>query len=96
MPRMLWIVEVSLPQLFPANERKLGEVVIDATVEDLPNALGADGINAVLLSAVNWIRLPGAYYILDETSPEDEDDLIRFNKVDSAFKSHLPVLVLSS
>ena len=96
MPRMLWIVEVSLPQLFPANERKLGEVVIDATVEDLPNALGADGINAVLLSAVNWIRLPGAYYIPDETSPEDEDDLIRFNKVDSAFKSHLPVLVLSS
>ena len=96
MPRILWIVEVSLPQLFPANERKLGEVVIDATEEDLPNALGVDGINTTLLSAVSWIRLPGAYYIPNAIPPEDEEDLIRFDKVNSAFKSHLPVFVLSS
>lgn len=69
---------------------------IDATEEDLPNALGVDGINTTLLSAVSWIRLPGAYYIPNAIPPEDEEDLIRFDKVDSAFKSHLSVLVLSS
>jgi len=31
MPAFVWAVEVSTPQLFPANERKLGEIVLDAT-----------------------------------------------------------------
>jgi len=26
-----WMVEVSLPELFPANKRKLGEILLDAT-----------------------------------------------------------------
>lgn len=30
LPKMLWVVEVSIPHLFPANERKLGEIVLDA------------------------------------------------------------------
>ena len=29
----LWMVEVSVPELFPANRRKVGEVVLDAEVE---------------------------------------------------------------
>jgi len=33
LPGMLWVVEVSLPHLFPANERKLGEIVLNATRE---------------------------------------------------------------
>jgi hypothetical protein len=27
----LWMVEVSVPELFPINKRKLGEIVLDAT-----------------------------------------------------------------
>ena len=29
LPRMLWVIEVSVPHLFPANERKLGEIVLN-------------------------------------------------------------------
>lgn len=29
LPEDLWVVEVSLPELFPANRRKLGEIVLD-------------------------------------------------------------------
>jgi CO dehydrogenase/acetyl-CoA synthase gamma subunit (corrinoid Fe-S protein) len=29
LPEALWMVEVSLPELFPANRRKLGEIVLD-------------------------------------------------------------------
>jgi len=31
VPQAVWLVEVSLPQLFPANQRKLGEIVLNAT-----------------------------------------------------------------
>jgi hypothetical protein len=29
LPKHLWVVEVSIPQLFPANERKLGEIILN-------------------------------------------------------------------
>jgi hypothetical protein len=55
MPTMIWAVEISTPQLFPANERKLGEIVLDATqtldMED------DSSLNKVFLFA----RLPGHY-----------------------------------
>jgi len=31
LPAMLWAVEVSLPQLFPAHATKLGDIVMNAT-----------------------------------------------------------------
>ncbi len=31
VPKTIWLVEVSIPQLFPTNLRKLGESVLDAT-----------------------------------------------------------------
>ncbi len=31
LPEYLWVVEVSLPELFPANLRKLGEIALDAS-----------------------------------------------------------------
>ena len=31
IPKFVWVVEISTPHLFPANERKIGEVVLDAT-----------------------------------------------------------------
>lgn len=33
LPQSLWIVEISLPELFPVNYRKLGELVLDATCD---------------------------------------------------------------
>jgi hypothetical protein len=32
----LWMVEISLPELFPINQRKLGEIVLDATKKPKP------------------------------------------------------------
>ncbi len=33
LPSDLWMIEVSAPELFPANQRKLGEIVLDATTK---------------------------------------------------------------
>jgi hypothetical protein len=33
LPPYLWIIEISTPHLFPANERKLGEIVLNASIE---------------------------------------------------------------
>ncbi|MCK9293470.1 MAG: hypothetical protein M0P70_00170 [Desulfobulbaceae bacterium] len=55
MPRFIWLVEISTPQLFPANERKLGEIVLDATRK---LNLGENfSHNDVFMFA----RLPGSY-----------------------------------
>lgn len=53
LPLMLWIVEFSIPQLFPANERKLGEIVLNACCS--PEDIFAPFILA---------RLPGTYLML--------------------------------
>ena len=95
-PKMFWVVEVSLPQLFPANERKIGEVVIDATDSRVVDAIYNPKLTPILISAVKWIRLPGNYYFPDAACPEDEDDAIHFSSAPSAFESHLPVIVLSN
>jgi hypothetical protein len=55
LPQMLWIVEFSIPQLFPANERKIGEIVLDASC---PSKDDAD-----LFSIA---RLPGNYLTLTD------------------------------
>lgn len=85
LPKMLWVVEVSLPQLFPANERKLGEIVIDAT-----SAINPDTFNSVL-----WIRLPEWYYMPDhDKAVEIPEDEMQFQQAPSCIQSHLPVIVL--
>lgn len=56
MPRFIWVVEISTPQLFPANERKLGEIVLDAT-RNLNQGEGFSP-NDVFMFA----RLPGSYH----------------------------------
>jgi hypothetical protein len=33
LKKQLWMVEISLPELFPINKRKLGEIILDATVK---------------------------------------------------------------
>lgn len=55
LPQMIWAIEISTPQLFPANERKLGEIVLDATQSlDMHDE---SSLNKVFLLA----RLPGLY-----------------------------------
>jgi hypothetical protein len=84
LPDAFWVVEISLPQLFPANESKLGEVVIHGKKE-----LDINDIHKHLL----YVRLPGAYYMLSNTSTESSNN-IYFKDFPSNFTSHVPVLKL--
>ena len=36
LPEHLWMIEISIPELFPANYRKLGEILLDARVSLTP------------------------------------------------------------
>lgn len=55
MPSHLWIIEISTPQLFPANERKVGEIVLDAT-----QPLNVDE-GSMVYNVFIFARLPGIY-----------------------------------
>ena len=61
VPTYIWMVEFSLPHLFPVNERKLGEIVLSAQADDHPETRG-----------VLFVRLPSRYLIpnlVDGTAP---------------------------
>ena len=51
LPNRLWIVEVSIPELFPANERKIGDIVLN----------GAIPISTRDRSNFMLVRLPSIY-----------------------------------
>lgn len=82
MPDFIWAVEVSTPQLFPANERKLGEIVLDATI-DL-TSLSAASANDVFVFA----RLPGTYLLGGEIS----NGVPQFTPVPSQLRSHTDLI----
>lgn len=79
LPEHLWIVEVSIPELFPANYRKLGELILDARV---PTSDYQSGVRVELLA-----RLPGAYYI--NLNPAGV--LADFKTIPSTLRSHVAV-----
>lgn len=79
LPRQLWMVEVSVPELFPANLRKVGEIVLDATA--LP---GPERDFRLFVCA----RAPGRLLILSEVSP---DGVPSFFPVPSRLQSHTPL-----
>jgi len=82
MPEYIWAVEVSTPQLFPANERKLGEIVLDATVAlELKEEVPA---NDVFIFA----RLPGTYLLGGEIS----NGVPQFTPVPSRLVSHTDLI----
>ena len=84
MPEMVWAVEISTPQLFPANERKLGEIVLDATqILDVENA---SSLNKVFLLA----RLPSLYLLGGDIS----DDIPQFTPVPRHLTSHTDLIRL--
>ena len=78
LPDWIWVVEVSVPELFPTNLRKLGEIVLDAT---RPLTATQDYTSFALA------RLPGVYMLIkkvDHGKPE-------FLRVPSKFASHTPL-----
>ena len=82
LPQALWVVEISVPQLFPANERKIGEIVLNGEIE-IDKAY--DNHSTFLFA-----RLPGTYFFENSDEPAKED----FVRVPSKLTSHLPVIRL--
>ncbi len=82
MPQYIWAVEISTPQLFPANERKLGEIVLDATQE--LDTQDENSINNVFIFA----RLPGTYLLGGDVS----NGAPRFTPVPSKLVSHTDLI----
>lgn len=82
LPDALWIVEVSMPQLFPANERKLGDIVLNGGIE-----LNADQKDR---SHFLFVRLPGHYFFDLSEGSSNQDFLV----VPSNLTSHLQVIRL--
>jgi len=84
MPPFVWAVEVSTPQLFPANERKLGEIVLDATQElNLHD-------EAAIFDVFLFARLPGIYLLGGEIS----NGIPQFTQVPSGIESHTELIKL--
>ncbi len=81
LPPYLWIIEISLPQLFPANERKIGEVVLNPFVE--PNISKDVDFDLFLMA-----RIPCYYFFLDSL----EEGNPMFLLLDSNIKSHMPLI----
>jgi hypothetical protein len=85
LPDLLWVVEVSVPHLFAANERKVGEIVLNATV-----AAGSKGVPgaSVDFSLFLLARLPLHFFLLQSHAPSGPV----FTKISSALTSHVPVI----
>ena len=79
-PASFWMVEFSLPHLFPANERKIGEMLFSAV--QLGEAKGKEDILFPLL-----IRIPG-YYLSPVLPKIDGEVKLDFDIMESAIVSH--------
>lgn len=79
LPEHLWMVEISIPELFPANYRKLGEILLDARVPLEPSTPHES----------LWVvaRFPGSYLINDNPVPGSAS----FGTLDSNMDSHTPL-----
>jgi len=80
LPRLLWVVEVPIPELFPANLRKVGEIVLDASSR---LAMERDFGPFVLARVPGRLLLPRA--IASDGTPS-------FVPVPSQLLSHTPLL----
>jgi len=81
IPNYVWAVEISTPQLFPANERKLGEIVFDATRKIKTAAETPD------YEIFVFARLPGCYIL----GGDIENGNPRFLTFSSDLQSHTPL-----
>lgn len=81
LPEMLWVVEISLPHLFPANEHKLGEILLNPSIPFDTKA--PINYNLFLLA-----RLPGRIFVLKSATGGSPN----FMEVPSACESHRALL----
>jgi len=79
LPEHLWMVEISIPELFPANYRKLGEVLLDACVPLRPYP----SIESLWVLAC----FPDSYLINENPTPGSA----LFSTLRSAMDSHIPL-----
>jgi hypothetical protein len=84
LPRHLWLVEISIPELFPINKRKLGEIVLDGSrrISDTPN-----------FQSFLFARLPGSYWFVTGMNSNGEPT---FDWRRSRMESHTPLAVSDS
>lgn len=82
---LFWVIEVSIPQLYPANERKIGEIVLDAEhrIEITPE-VHVDN-NCFILA-----RFPGDYIFMTGANQYGPT----FTTVPSKIQSHVQLLLL--
>ncbi|MEP6672438.1 MAG: hypothetical protein ABJF10_24955, partial [Chthoniobacter sp.] len=78
--KLMWMVEVSVPDLFSTNKRKIGELLLDA---------GRDFETEADFRLFVLARFPGAYLFFNGKTPEGEP---RFIKLPSDLRSHVAVL----
>jgi len=81
LPPMVWVAEVSVPQLFPANERKVGEILLDPRVP-------CDSEHDVNYDAFLLARVPGHYFLVESVSGKTP----LFMEIPSLLNSHVPLL----
>jgi hypothetical protein len=78
---LMWMIELSVPDLFAINKRKIGEILLDATIAFSPKV----DFKTFILA-----RLPGSYYFFDAL---DSNGQPTFATVKSNFISHTELLV---
>ena len=76
--RKFWMVEISVPEVFPTNKRKLGEILLDASYP-----LDVEGDSNFVFG-----RLPGNFILLKSLA---EDGNLNFTFVRSEILSHTPL-----
>lgn len=81
LPDKMWVVEISFPQLFPANERKIGEVLLNPYIT-------IDTKYNVDFRLFLMARFPAQYYFLNSFKKTKPD----FVRVNSKIQSHMPLI----
>ncbi len=83
LPEKIWMIEISLPQLFPANERKLGEVVLNPFIP-------FDAKKPINFSHFLFARVPELYFLVEDVVSGRP----KFMSIPSRIVSHTNVLVI--
>lgn len=83
LPEAIWMVEVSIPDLFSTNQHKIGELLLDGTQEFKTTKD---------FSLFVMARFPGKYLFLHEIAQESEPV---FSSAPSSIQSHTEVLIRS-
>lgn len=77
LPKYLWMIELSIPELFSTNYSKLGEIILDASSSPLDNNIA--------LSNLVLTKSPGTYLF----NISSKDNQPKFVPLSSNLKSHV-------